>query len=74
MLPQDDDVWNYGMRGSIASAVGIAVAWSVSHIPRLITSRVEPDDAAGKWDHRRGYGKALASKSPLRADDVLGSK
>jgi uncharacterized membrane protein YgaE (UPF0421/DUF939 family) len=47
MLYQGDDVWSYAMHRFIETAIGIAVAWSISHIPKLIT-QVEPDDAAGR--------------------------
>ena len=45
MLYQGDDVWNYATHRFIETTVGIVVAWAVSHIPKLITSRPGPDDA-----------------------------
>ena len=41
MLYQGDDVWTYAMHRFIETAVGIAVAWSVSHIPKLIKTGEE---------------------------------
>jgi len=45
MLYQGDDVWTYAMHRFAETAVGIAVAWSVSHIPKLIKSGAKPDEA-----------------------------
>jgi uncharacterized membrane protein YgaE (UPF0421/DUF939 family) len=36
MLYQGEDVWSYALHRFIETTVGIAVAWSVSHIPKLI--------------------------------------
>jgi uncharacterized membrane protein YgaE (UPF0421/DUF939 family) len=46
MLYQGDDVWTYAMHRFVETAVGIAVAWTVSHIPKLIKTGEKPDDVA----------------------------
>jgi uncharacterized membrane protein YgaE (UPF0421/DUF939 family) len=41
MLYQGDDVWNYATHRFIETTVGIVVAWSISHIPKLIKTGEE---------------------------------
>lgn len=48
MLYQGDDVWSYAIHRFVETAVGIAVAWSVSHIPKLIRIDESPNDTGGQ--------------------------
>lgn len=47
MLYQGDDVWVHAMHRFVETTVGIAVAWLVSHMPKLIRPRDRPDNNAG---------------------------
>jgi uncharacterized membrane protein YgaE (UPF0421/DUF939 family) len=47
MLYRGDDVWVYAMHRFIETTIGIAVAWSVSHIPKLIKPVDKQDNNAG---------------------------
>jgi uncharacterized membrane protein YgaE (UPF0421/DUF939 family) len=48
MLYQGDDVWSYAMHRFFETTVGIVVAWSVSHIPKLIKTAETPDNVSGQ--------------------------